>query len=155
MLPYSKDLGAGLYDKILEIAQMEPGPFALQVTDQQATSAALYATGQWPDNPLREATIWFTQGQVHIVARLVKVTPMTLNIRLSGRLETKGGWPSLTVDTAAIGSIRLPEFVRSWIGQIATETVRDSGIPHRFYRLDAREGRFLVEGEVLSAHASP
>ena len=146
---YSRDMGGALYAEIDEIASMRDGPFALQATDQQATSAVLYAADQLAENPLRRAALWFAAGQFHVYAQLDDLAPMTLNFRATGRVSVADGWPVLSLDRASIGAVYLPAFLRSWLARVATETIRDSGIRHRFHAIAISEGRLSVQGEVL------
>jgi hypothetical protein len=148
-IAFSSDLGASLYSRIDEIAGQRAGQFSLETTDQQATSALLYTASLFADNPIRRAAVWFTTGKFHVYAQMDDLTPMTLNVLVVGSISLADGWPTLALDQASVGAMRLPGFLRSWLARVATETIRDAGIRHRFRSVVIEDGRIAVSGEVL------
>lgn len=129
--------------KFYAVADAPLGPFAIDISDQEATS---FLALRVPGSPILSPQVRFSGGKAYISGKmsLGVLLNMTTQWAVSG-----DGRPRLVLERAAFGPLAMPSLLLSSVSSTVNEMIDESGTGVFPTRVVIAEGHALIEGEKL------
>jgi hypothetical protein len=143
-LPYSLDEARAFQQQFLDtFLTGQTGPFQLDVSSVALNSFILWQT---QGTPLYEPTVWFTPGRVCLRGVLGLLGPLRVPLSAAVAAQLEDDQVHLTVEYARIGGWVLPNAVRSYLTEIANETIQDTQLHVQLTELRLIDGHLIIAG---------
>ena len=117
------------------------GPIRIVVTEDELTS---YLDLNLQRAPVRELSVWFTPGGIHVRAKIRARHELTLQALL--RLTLRDGAPQVKVDWAALNGHPLPRLLLASVQEAANDALADAHPALRMERVVLGEGFMIITG---------
>lgn len=146
--PPSKDLAQEMRDRLMLIKD-KPGPFEVEVSDQELTSyiVGLLQSGAG-EFPARDMQILFQDGYVEIWATFIEVAPTDVPAYVRATLGAEDGQLVLYIEQASAGPFPVPGAMREAISQSLSETLVELGYGLAIDDVQVLPGRAVLTGQV-------
>ncbi len=143
----STEAAGQLESRIQQNLDGPPGQeFILHMTDAEATSLAATELAKYDEAPLREPTIWFTQGKVYATGRMSNVLPVETDFYLVAAPRVEDGKLVIEIEEVSAGAMPLPDSFLEIISQSISETLDELHLDVQITALEVREGEIVIKG---------
>jgi hypothetical protein len=147
-VPPSKELASEMRARVMQL-KSRPGPFELEITDQELTSYVIgllqSGAGQFP---ARDMQIAFGDGEIEIWATFIEVAPTDIPTYVRATVEARDGQLVFLIGQANAGRFPVPGAMRETISQSLSETLAELQLGLLVHDVQVRPGVMVLTGEV-------
>ena len=150
-VPPSKEQAAEMRARVMQL-KSRPGPFKVEVTDQELTSyvIGLLQSGAG-EFPARDMQIAFGDGEVEIWATFIEVAPTDIPTYIRATVEARDGQLVFLITQANAGPFPVPGAMRESISQSLSETLAELQFGLWVHDVQIRPGVMILAGEVTGS----
>ena len=144
----SKELAQAMRERVMAI-KAAPGPFEVEVTDQELTSyvVGLLQSGAG-EFPARDMQIEFGDGTVEIWATFIEIAPTDVPVYVRATVAAEDGQLTFDILQANAGPLPLPGAMRESISQSLSETLAELQLGLQIDDVQIQAGKMILSGEV-------
>jgi hypothetical protein len=144
----SVELAQAMRDRIMQV-KSTPGPFTLEVTDQELTSyiIGLLQSGAG-EFPARDMQIAFSDGYVDIWATFIDVAPTDIPAYIRATVTAQDGHLVFQIREANAGPFPVPGAMRESIAQSLSETLAELELGLWIDDVRVEPERMVLTGQV-------
>jgi len=139
-IPTSEEAARRLVER-LDQALRTQGPVRVVITEAEATS---YLALNLQDVPIRNLSVWFTLGEIHLWAKARAWHEPTLQMLLT--VTSAGGRPQVDVRRATLNGRPLPRFLLASLQEATNDALADAHSPLQVKQVALGEGFMIVVG---------
>jgi len=147
-VPPSKELADQMRERVMA-AKSSPGPFVLEISDQELTSyiIGLLQSGAG-EFPAKDMQITFGDGYVDVWATFIEIAPTDVPAYIRATLHAQDGMLAFSLIEANVGQFPVPGAMRETIAQSLSETLAELQLGLRLDDVQVQPGKVILSGQV-------
>jgi uncharacterized protein YpmS len=143
----STEAAGQLESRIRQNLKGEAGQqFILRMTDAEVTSLVAVQLAKYDESPVSEPQIWFTNGKIYGIGRLVNVLPIETDFYVIASARILDGRVVVEIEEISAGALPIPDGVLNTISQSINETVDELQLDVEVNALEILEGEAIIKG---------